>query len=58
MIVERSEATKCPFIYVSKATRLPLQQVCELLAKPMAIGAFKTINPSIQHSFSEVTEDY
>ena len=58
MIVERSKETKCPFIYVSQATGLPLKQVCELIAKPTVIGAFKTVNSTIQHSFSEVTEEY
>jgi hypothetical protein len=58
MIVERSKETKCPMVFVSEATGLPLKQVCSLLAKPMAMGVFKTVNPSIQHAYHEVHGDY
>ncbi len=57
MIVERSEETKCPFIYVAKETGMPLQRVCDILAKPMAVSALKTVNPSVEHSFHMVTND-
>ena len=57
MIVERGPQATCPMILISRMTGVPLKDVCSRLAVPQAKGMFKTLNPTVKHTFSEISEN-